>query len=231
METIIKKINFVDNCRICYYNLINMNSRFCKEKKYLVPYGLISIRFLIAVLWIFISLLGISLEVYFFIGLLTIGLTTDILDGIIARYNDTSTIFLRRLDSLVDNIFWLSSTFYLYCHNSEIYKSHIYPFVTLLVMAGISYLYSFLNFKKELCMHSIMSKLWVLFLYITYILLSISANFSFMIIPCILAGGIVYIEKIVVIFFMKEWISDVPSVFHIMKYNRTGKLNRNKLFN
>ena len=207
--------------------------RFYKGKKhlYLVPYSLISIRFLIASIWLFISLLDRFLEVYFFIGLLTIGLATDILDGIIARYNNTSTIFLRRLDSLVDNIFWLSSTFYLYCYNSEIYKSYIYPFVILLVMAGISYLYSFLKFKKELCIHSLMSKLWVLLLYVTYILLSISSNFSFMIIPCILVGGIVYLEKIAVISFMKECISDVPSVFHIIKYNKTGKINRNKLFN
>lgn len=210
---------------------MNMNPLSCKGKKYLVPYGLISMRFLIAVLWIFISLLGISLEVYFFIGLLTIGLTTDIFDGIIARYNNTSTIVLRRLDSFVDNVFWLSSAFYLHCLNREIYRLYTCLFVVFLVVAGVSYLYSFFKFKRELCMHSLMSKLWVLLLYISCILLSISANFSFMVVPCVLVGVVVYAEKIVVTFFMKQWINDIPSISHLLKYNKTGKINRNKIFN
>ncbi len=52
-----------------------------------------------------------------------IGLLTDIFDGIIARKVGVSSEKLRRLDSQVDLVFWLSLGFAAYFINTELIKS------------------------------------------------------------------------------------------------------------
>ncbi len=66
----------------------------------------------LAIGFLMIALIIIQVENYPSIAviLLTIGLLTDIFDGIIARKLNVSTQTLRRLDSSIDQIFFISVT-------------------------------------------------------------------------------------------------------------------------
>ncbi len=76
-----------------------------------IPYLLIAIRFVFAPI-IFILAYFYGAEYRFLIlTLMYIGLFTDIFDGIIARKAGVSSEKLRRFDSQVDLIFWLSIAF------------------------------------------------------------------------------------------------------------------------
>lgn len=71
-----------------------------------IPQILIYSRLIIGPIIILISILEIQNYKYITVLLLTIGLLTDIFDGIIARRLNISTQILRRLDSTVDQIFF-----------------------------------------------------------------------------------------------------------------------------
>lgn len=73
-----------------------------------IPIILIFSRLIIG--FVIISLTLIKVEFYQTIAvvLLSLGLLTDIFDGIIARHLNISTQKLRRLDSTVDQIFFIS---------------------------------------------------------------------------------------------------------------------------
>lgn len=73
----------------------------------LIPKALIFARLLIGILILIFSFLHVDNYKTITIILFTIGLLTDIFDGIIARQLKISTQNLRRLDSTVDQIFFV----------------------------------------------------------------------------------------------------------------------------
>jgi CDP-diacylglycerol--glycerol-3-phosphate 3-phosphatidyltransferase len=74
----------------------------------LVPYLLIYSRLLIGFLILLLSIYHIPHYPAIAVTLLVIGLLTDIFDGIIARRLNVSTERLRRLDSTVDQVFFVT---------------------------------------------------------------------------------------------------------------------------
>ena len=67
-----------------------------------IPIALIYSRLFIGIVIIFISSFQIKYYKIIAIGLLSLGLLTDIFDGIIARKLNVSTEKLRRQDSAID---------------------------------------------------------------------------------------------------------------------------------
>jgi phosphatidylglycerophosphate synthase len=76
--------------------------------KIYIPKTLIFLRLLIGFIMVILSSLFINHYTIIAIILLTVGLLTDIFDGIIARKLQVSTQLLRRLDSTVDQIFFIA---------------------------------------------------------------------------------------------------------------------------
>lgn len=70
-----------------------------------IPFALIYARLLIGFGIILLRLLEINHYATWAISLLSIGLITDIFDGVIARKLNISSEKLRRLDSSVDQVF------------------------------------------------------------------------------------------------------------------------------
>ena len=73
----------------------------------LIPKALIFLRLFIGILILVLSLLHIDNYKVIAIVLFAVGLLSDIFDGIIARQLKISTQNLRRLDSTIDQVFFM----------------------------------------------------------------------------------------------------------------------------
>ncbi|TKC06916.1 CDP-alcohol phosphatidyltransferase family protein [Pedobacter frigoris] len=163
--------------------------------------------------------------------LLIIGLLTDVFDGIIARMLNISTVKLRRLDSFIDQVFWLSALVGAYVTCSQFFKENAVLLGMLLGAEALTYIVSYLKFKKEVATHAILSKVWTLTILATLIQIISTCDSSWLFITCFYMGMITRMEIIAILFIISKWENDVPSLYHAVLI-RKGKANkRNKLFN
>ncbi|MEO5499943.1 MAG: CDP-alcohol phosphatidyltransferase family protein [Ginsengibacter sp.] len=118
--------------------------------KYKIPIALIIFRFIIGLAVIVLSAIQISNYIQIAILFFTIGLLTDIFDGIIARQLNVSTQRLRRLDSSVDQVFFISFAIATYIQCPDFFKTNTLKLTVLFGIEALTYLISFIKFKKKL---------------------------------------------------------------------------------
>ena len=150
----------------------------------------------------------------YIITLIVLGLISDIFDGIIARRLKVSTEKLRRMDSGIDQVFWLcivTASFIMY---PSFYKDNWLQIVILIVTEGFCYLVSFIKFRKEVATHAIASKLWTLVLFATLIQLIATGNSIILFQVCFYLGMITRLEIIIMLFMIRQWTNDIPTVYH-----------------
>jgi CDP-diacylglycerol--glycerol-3-phosphate 3-phosphatidyltransferase len=94
---------------------------------FLLIYSRILIGFAIAAIAI-ASLPGAPLWI---VVLMSAGLVTDILDGVIARHAGVATRRLRVWDSNADQFFWLVILACIFSQNVSFIKSHFIPIVVI----------------------------------------------------------------------------------------------------
>ena len=82
--------------------------------------------------------------------LLTTGLLTDIFDGIIARQLNISTQKFRRLDSTIDQVFFVSAAVATYIQCPDFFTSNVLKLIILTGAEALTYLTSFLSSGKKL---------------------------------------------------------------------------------
>lgn len=165
------------------------------------------------------------------IALLTIGLLTDIFDGIIARQLNVSSQKLRRLDSSIDQIFFISVAISTYIQCPDFFKNNSIKLIILLGFEGLTYLVCFIKFKKEIATHSIGAKVWTLILFATLIQIIIQCESIILFDICFWIGTLTRLEIIAIILTLKHWTNDVPSFYHAIKLRQGKEIKRNKLFN
>ena len=90
---------------------------------------------------------------------------------------------------------------------------------------------SYFKFKKSIATHSILAKFWTLTLlgFLIDLVLNETSYILFMI--CIILGIISRVEIILIILKLKNWTTDVPSIFSVSNINQGIKIKKNKLFN
>jgi len=163
--------------------------------------------------------------------LMFLGLISDILDGIIARYLGVSSTKFRRLDSQTDLAFWLSigiSTWMLY---PDLIRENSIPILIIFFMESMCYIISFIKFGRETCTHAFLSKLWGITLLIAFTSL---IGFNHAGIPFILAivfGIISHVDRILITLILPKWTHDIPSFHHACLIRKGVEFKRNKLFN
>lgn len=196
-----------------------------------IPITLIYSRLLFAAL---IILLGIQQPSHYrlFINILLLtGLLTDVFDGIIARKLNISTVALRRLDSVVDQVFWISALISAYLICGAFFKEHFISLCLLLAAEAMTYGVSYIKFRKEVATHAISSKFWTLLILATLIQIITSCDSSWLFFTCFYVGIITRIEIIAILLLISKWENDIPSVFHAIRIRQGRKIKRNKLFN
>lgn len=162
---------------------------------------------------------------------LTLGLLTDIFDGIIARHLDISTQKLRRLDSTIDQLFFISVAIATYIQCPGFFSTNAVKLIILLGTEALTYVVCFLKFKKEIATHSIGAKVWTLLLFATLIEIIVRCQSIILFNICFWVGIITRLEIIAIILILKKWTNDVPSFYHSIKLRQNKEIKRHKMFN
>lgn len=163
--------------------------------------------------------------------LMYLGLISDILDGIIARKQNISNASLRRMDSQVDMVFWLSIGFATWILHPQLIEDHSYAIITILIMEVACYVISLVKFKKETCTHAFLSKLWGLTLLAAFTSL---IGFNHAGIPfqlAIILGLISHIDRILITLILPKWTHDIPSAYHAYLIRKGINFKRNDYLN
>lgn len=196
-----------------------------------IPFILIFSRLIIGFIIISLSLLTIENYQIIAVVLLSIGLLTDIFDGIIARYLNISTQKLRRMDSTVDQVFFISVGVATYIQCPEFFKINATKIIILAGSEALIYVVSFLRFRKEVATHSIGAKLWTLLLFGTLIQVILQCQSIVLFNLCFWVGLLTRAEIIAILFILKTWTNDVPSVFHSIQLRKGKTIKKSKIFN
>ncbi len=196
-----------------------------------IPIALIYIRLALGPLLIILSVLQIENYKWIAILVLTVGLLTDIFDGIVARKLDISTQTMRRLDSNVDQVFFIAVAVATYIQCPQFFKSNSWFLGILIGFECLTYLVSFLKFKKEIATHSIGAKIWTLFLFATPLQIILQCQSVVLFYFCFWIGLITRLEIIAIVLILKKWTNDVPTFVHALQLRAGQEIKRNKFFN
>jgi phosphatidylglycerophosphate synthase len=196
-----------------------------------IPITLIYTRLIIGLFILFLSIKHVGNYKFIAILLLSIGLLTDIFDGIIARQLGISSERLRRLDSNIDQIFFISFAIATYIQCPDFFKLNALLLTILLGFEGLTYAVSYLKFRKEIATHSIGAKIWSLFLFATLIQLIYQCQSDILFTYCFWIGIVTRLEIIIILLILKKWTNDVPTFYHALQIRQGKEIKRNKVFN
>ena len=196
-----------------------------------IPIALIILRMIIGLLLIVLSMMQVRHYPIIAISILSVGLISDIFDGIIARHLNVSSAFLRRLDSTADQLFFISIAIATYLQNPAFFKSNAFQLAILAITEGLAYLVCFIRFKKEIATHTIGAKIWTLFIFATLIQVMINGESTILFSLFFWIGMVTRLEIITILLILKKWTNDVPTVFHSILIRQGKEIKRHKLFN
>lgn len=196
-----------------------------------IPIALIYSRLVIGFLIILLSIIHIEHYPTIAITLISIGLLTDIFDGIIARNLNISSEKLRRLDSNIDQIFFISVVIATYIQIPIFFRSNSIQLLILFAFEALTYLICFIKFRKEIATHSIGAKIWTLLLFATLVEIISHGESPLLFNFCFWIGLLTRLEIVAIILILKKWTNDVPSIYHSIKLRKGKTIKRYKLFN
>jgi len=142
---------------------------------------------------------------------LVIGFLSDVFDGVIARRTGTATPILRRLDSIVDTVFYLGIGVAAWMlHRGEIRS--LLPLILLVI--GTEFATNalcWLRFRREASYHAWSARVFGLALFAALLLL-FAAGSPALILPAIVVGLLSHFENAAITFMLPEWRYDVRSL-------------------
>jgi CDP-diacylglycerol--glycerol-3-phosphate 3-phosphatidyltransferase len=151
---------------------------------------------------------------------LIVAFLSDVFDGVIARKLGIATAFLRRMDSIADSVFYLCALFAAWYLHSDILKPHLF---LLSILAGIElarYCFDLYKFGKEASYHMWSSKFWGVTLLVAFMCVLVQEAGGWPIALTLYAGIVADIEGLLISMILKQWRTDVPTLFHAYKLSR-----------
>jgi len=212
---------------------LSTNKGTSRSTKYLekVPIALIYSRLILGFVLILISYFQPDYYQRIILAIIIWAILSDIFDGIIARRLNISTQRLRRLDSSIDQFFWictLGGACYL-C--PDFFSRNSTKLYLILTVEGLTYLISFIRFRKEVATHAILSKFWTLTIMATLIQIVLSCHSVILFNVCFYVGILTRLEIIAILLILKKWTNDVPTFYHAILLRQGKEIKRNTLFN
>jgi len=165
------------------------------------------------------------------ITMMVTGLVADVFDGIIARHLGISTPKLRRLDSGVDQVFWVAIVAASYILYPQFYHRRWEQMLLLVFAEALCYGLSYVKFKKEVATHAIASKFWTLVLLATLIQVIAMGDAPTIFQICFYMGIATRLEIIAILLVIRQWTNDIPTVYHACLIRQNKAIKRHKLFN
>lgn len=196
-----------------------------------IPYLLVFSRLLLAPVAVWIAYrYGQSANLILF-GIMIWGIVSDIFDGIIARHQNISTVQLRRWDSQVDLVFWISIAVSCYILHPEIIKAHRWGIISVFILEGLCYAVSFIKFGKETCTHAFLSKIWGLLLFSTFVGMIVFSYGGILLKITIIWGIFSQLDVILIILLLPKWQNDIPSAYHAYLIRKGKSIKKSKWLN
>ena len=146
---------------------------------------------------------------------LSLGVLSDIFDGVIARRLGVATPALRTWDSRADVLFWASAVAAVVILRPDLIPA-LWPAAAVIAALEIAnHAFSFAKFRREASPHHYLSKgfglgLWLLFG------LAFATGRPGVVLWLVLALGVAsQLEAFAITLRLREWRCDVPSVFSL----------------
>jgi phosphatidylglycerophosphate synthase len=183
-----------------------------------VPLSLTLLRVLLAPVVVVTALRGGDRAV--FAACLIAAFVSDILDGVIARRLGIATPSLRRLDSVADSLFYISTTLAVWLLQPQVITRRISLLGTLIVLELARYSYDYAKFRREASYHMWSSKVWGLALFVAFMSLLAFGADNALVTAAVILGILCDIEGLAVSMVLKRWQSDVPNFIVAMRLAR-----------
>ncbi|HEX8426781.1 CDP-alcohol phosphatidyltransferase family protein [Hymenobacter sp.] len=161
---------------------------------------------------------------YLMVALLLFGLITDIFDGILARRWGVATPKLRRLDSTVDLIFWLCLLLGILYLRPAFLTANALPIGLVVGLEALTYVVSYVRFRKEIALHTFFAKGWTLLLAATLVQLLLNGEVGLLFWVCISAGILSRLEILAILCTLPVWATDIPSLYHAVQLRQSKLL-------
>ena len=155
-------------------------------------------------------------------GAIIIGVASDIFDGIIARRLGVATPELRRADSLVDLVFWLS-VLAAAQHLFDFATRHLILIGLLLASEAGCQIVSITRFGRPPATHSYAAKLWGLVLTAGFAAIFLGRDSGLTGSAMLLFGLLVNLEVIAIMLLSKQQPIDVPSILALRERRSSPK--------
>ena len=155
---------------------------------------------------------------------------TDVLDGVVARQLGVATQHLRRLDSSIDQVFWLLAVGATYLAYPGFFSTHNTQLLVLLGAEALTYVVSFLKFKKEIATHAFAAEAWVLVSLAELTQLSLSCQSGWLFQVCFWLGLASRLDMVGILLVLSGWAAEVPTLCHARQLRRGRAIRRHKLF-
>lgn len=196
-----------------------------------IPLALIYFRLLAGIIIYLLAMIFGIPAVPWMTALVLMGFISDILDGIIARKLGVSTLELRKLDSIIDRIFWfliLAACWLLYPH---FIASKVILILIVVTLEGIVYALSLAKFNKIPSPHNFLSKLWGITIVLTLTEIVLTGSSSFLFNSMIIVGVISRVDSLMIHILLKKWDHDIPSLYHAYLLRIGKSFRRSELLN
>lgn len=148
---------------------------------------------------------------------LTLAFLSDVFDGVIARRLKVATPGLRRLDSLVDTIFYACATLAAWKLYPAALGAHTKSIVALIALELTRYVVDWVKFRRAASYHMWSSKLWGLLLFIAFFALLVFGRAGWVFSVAIYAGIVTDIEGLAISLVLSESRTDVASIVHALR--------------
>jgi CDP-diacylglycerol--glycerol-3-phosphate 3-phosphatidyltransferase len=146
---------------------------------------------------------------------------TDILDGIIARRIGVETERLRRADSFVDTVFFVSVAVAFWMLFPDLFRRYFSLLAVLIALEALRYAYDWLKFRRAASYHMYSAKAWGLVLGAAMVAL-FGFGYAGWLLPLAIVIGILSdIEGLLISFLLTTQKTDVHSVFAALELRRS----------
>jgi CDP-diacylglycerol--glycerol-3-phosphate 3-phosphatidyltransferase len=187
----------------------------------IIPYLLIAIRLVIALLLVWDSVDG-QTNVWFSVGLV-VALLTDVLDGVIARQLDVVTKFLRVADSRVD-------TLLIFCVTASLWFAQRQVLIRFAGLIGVKFALYFLSlfypkfkFGEWPAYHAYSAKLAGLVMIGTLVILFAYGPVDILLWLAIGLMILSHLDRILITVFLPEIAEDIPGAWQAWAMRQNAK--------
>lgn len=183
-----------------------------------IPMALVILRFFLSPLILLVYFLGGNPVWYMLI--LTLAISSDFFDGVIARRLGVSTDNLRSLDSWADTLFYLCVFIVAI---GEYYNKIIEYWLPIAILIGLEvarHAFDRYKFGKSASYHMWSAKFWGLCLYLAFMQLLGFGETAYLFMLAIVVGILADIEGLLASVILSTWRADVPSVYHAYKIEK-----------